>query len=60
MSKPILSELEYNADDVASAILSKADLSITNSIKLSNSDDYLQLKMNLPRHSMKLMKIKIQ
>ena len=37
-----------------------ADLSITNSIKLSNSDDYLQLKMNLPRHSMKLMKIKIQ
>ena len=30
MSKPILSELEYNADDVASAILSKADLSITN------------------------------
>ena len=30
MSKPILSELEYNADDVASAILSKADLSVTN------------------------------
>ena len=30
MSKPVLSELEYNADDVASAILSKADLSITN------------------------------
>ena len=30
MPKPILSELEYNADDVASAILSKADLSITN------------------------------
>tara|TARA_B100000686_G_scaffold257181_1_gene269177 strand:+ start:621 stop:1055 length:435 start_codon:yes stop_codon:yes gene_type:complete len=30
MSKPILSELEYNADDVASAILQQADLSITN------------------------------
>ena len=30
MSKPILSELEYNADDVASAILQKADLSLTN------------------------------
>tara|TARA_Y100001963_G_scaffold104549_1_gene144109 strand:+ start:1116 stop:1550 length:435 start_codon:yes stop_codon:yes gene_type:complete len=30
MSKPVLSELEYNADDVASAILQKADLSITN------------------------------
>lgn len=30
MSKPILSELEYNADDVASAILSKADLAVTN------------------------------
>ena len=30
MSKPILSELEYNADDVASAILSNADLSVTN------------------------------
>ena len=30
MSKPILSELEYNADDVASAILQKADLSIAN------------------------------
>ena len=30
MSKPILSELEYNASDVASAILSKADLSVTN------------------------------
>tara|TARA_Y100000593_G_scaffold92703_1_gene185166 strand:+ start:1177 stop:1611 length:435 start_codon:yes stop_codon:yes gene_type:complete len=30
MSKPILSELEYNADDVASAILLKADLSIAN------------------------------
>ena len=30
MSKPILSELEYNADDVASAILEQADLSITN------------------------------
>ncbi len=30
MSKPILSELEYNADDVASAILSTADLSVTN------------------------------
>ena len=30
MSKPILSELEYNADDVASAILDKADLSVTN------------------------------
>ncbi len=37
-----------------------ADLSITNSIKLSNSDDYLQLKMNLPRHSMKLIKIQIE
>ena len=33
MSKPILSELEYNADDVASAILSKADLSITSKAK---------------------------
>ena len=30
MSKPILSELEYNADDVASAILQQADLSIAN------------------------------
>jgi len=30
MSKPILSELEYNASDVASAILSQADLSVTN------------------------------
>ncbi len=30
MPKPILSELEYNASDVASAILSKADLSVTN------------------------------
>lgn len=30
MSKPILSELEYNASDVASAILDKADLSVTN------------------------------
>lgn len=30
MSKPVLSELEYNADDVASAILSQADLSIAN------------------------------
>ncbi len=30
MSKPILSELEYNASDVASAILSQADLSIAN------------------------------
>ena len=30
MSKPVLSELEYNADDVASAILSSADLSVTN------------------------------
>lgn len=30
MSKPILSELEYNADNVASAILSAADLSVTN------------------------------
>mgnify|MGYP001251765464 CR=1 FL=1 len=30
MSKPVLSELEYNASDVASAILSKADLSVTN------------------------------
>lgn len=30
MAKPILSELEYNADDVASAILSQADLSVTN------------------------------
>lgn len=30
MSKPILSELEYNADNVASAILSQADLSVTN------------------------------
>tara|TARA_B100000700_G_scaffold300452_1_gene368607 strand:- start:14 stop:454 length:441 start_codon:yes stop_codon:yes gene_type:complete len=30
MSKPILSELEYNADDVASAILEQADLSVTN------------------------------
>ena len=30
MSKPILSELEYNASDVASEILSKADLSLTN------------------------------
>ena len=30
MSKPVLSELEYNADDVASAILQKADLSVTN------------------------------
>ena len=30
MSKPILSELEYNASDVASAILSTADLQITN------------------------------
>ena len=30
MSKPILSELEYNASDVASAILSTADLTITN------------------------------
>ena len=30
MSKPILSELEYNADDVASAILSNADLAIAN------------------------------
>ena len=30
MSKPVLSELEYNADDVAAAILSVADLSITN------------------------------
>ena len=30
MSKPVLSELEYNADDVASAILSTADLSIAN------------------------------
>lgn len=30
MSKPILSELEYNASDVASAILSAADLSVTN------------------------------
>jgi len=30
MSKPILSELEYNADDVASAILQQADLSVTN------------------------------
>ncbi len=30
MSKPILSELEYNASDVASAILAAADLSVTN------------------------------
>lgn len=30
MSKPILSELEYNASDVAAAILDKADLSVTN------------------------------
>ena len=30
MSKPILSELDYNASDVASAILSQADLSVTN------------------------------
>jgi len=30
MSKPILSELEYNADDVASAILEQSDLAITN------------------------------
>ena len=30
MSKPILSELEYNASDVASAILASADLSVTN------------------------------
>ena len=30
MSKPILSELEYNANDVASAILQEADLSIAN------------------------------
>ena len=30
MSKPILSELEYNASDVASAILENADLSVTN------------------------------
>ena len=30
MPKPILSELEYNASDVASAILSSADLSVTN------------------------------
>ncbi len=30
MSKPVLSELEYNASDVASAILENADLSVTN------------------------------
>ena len=30
MPKPILSELEYNASDVASAILASADLSVTN------------------------------
>ena len=30
MSKPILSELEYNASDVASAILENAELSVTN------------------------------
>ena len=30
MPKPVLSDLEYNADDVASAILSNADLSVTN------------------------------
>ena len=30
MSKPILSELEYNASDVASAILNNAELSVTN------------------------------
>lgn len=30
MSKPILSELEYNASDVASAILNNADLAIAN------------------------------
>ena len=30
MPKPVLSDLEYNADDVASAILSNADLAVTN------------------------------
>ena len=30
MPKPVLSDLEYNASDVASAILSQADLSVTN------------------------------
>jgi len=36
-----------------------ADLSMTNLIQLNNSDDKLHLKMNLPRHSMKLIKIEI-
>ena len=45
MSKPILSELEYNADDVASAILSKADLSITNEdLGVSDRSDELSFQ----------------
>ena len=45
MSKPILSELEYNADDVASAILSQADLSVTNQdFGVSDESDNLEIQ----------------
>lgn len=37
-----------------------ADLSVTNSFRLKNTDNDLELKLKLPRHSMKLIKIRIQ
>lgn len=37
-----------------------ADLSLTNSFRLKNTANDLELKLKLPRHSMKLIKIRIQ